>query len=135
MVKRPVQTGFNRFFTGPQIPKIVKTEDRTTVFGLLRSWEFAVLIGLGPVQSRSFSSYKTGLPNTRQDRRDNKKQWNLVKLRRNRGDRAQSAKKYNNNNTARRTNNKKKKISYDPLESYLVCTETAGCALKDARCN
>ena len=25
------------------------------VFGLLRSWEFAVLIGLGPVQSRSFS--------------------------------------------------------------------------------
>jgi hypothetical protein len=64
MVKRPVQTGFNRFFTGPQIPKIVKTEDRTTVLGLLRSWEFAVLIGLGPVQSRSFSGYKTGLPNT-----------------------------------------------------------------------
>jgi hypothetical protein len=64
MVKRPVQTGFNRSFTGPQIPKIVKTEDRTSVFGLLRSWEFAVLIGLGPVQSRSFSGYKTGLPNT-----------------------------------------------------------------------
>jgi len=64
MVKRPVQTSLNRSFTGPQIPRLWRTEDRSPVFGLLRSWEFAVLIGLGPVQSRFFSGYKTGLPNT-----------------------------------------------------------------------
>lgn len=38
--------------------------DRTAVFGLDRSWEFPVLIGLGPVQSRSFSSLLTGPSNT-----------------------------------------------------------------------
>ena len=38
--------------------------DRTVVFGLDRSWEFPVLIGLGPVQSRSFSSLLTGPSNT-----------------------------------------------------------------------
>jgi len=65
--KRPVETGWDQSFTGPRIPKIVRTKDRTTVFGLLRSWEFAVLIGLGPVQSRSFSGFETGLPNTRPD--------------------------------------------------------------------
>ncbi len=62
--ERPVQTGLNWSFIGPQIPRLWRTEDRTTVFGPLRSWEFAVLIGLGPVQSRSFSGYKTRLPNT-----------------------------------------------------------------------
>ena len=62
--ERPVQTSLNRSFIGPQIPRLWRTEDRTAVFGPLRSWEFAVLIGLGPVQSRSFSGYKTGLPNT-----------------------------------------------------------------------
>jgi hypothetical protein len=39
-------------------------EDQTTVFSLLWSWKFAVLIGLGPVQSWSFSGHETGLPNT-----------------------------------------------------------------------
>ena len=67
MVKRPVETGWDWSFTGLQIPRLWRTKDQTAVFGLLWSWEFVVLIGLGPIQSRSFSSYKTGLPNTRTD--------------------------------------------------------------------
>ena len=69
-----------------KFPRLWRTEDWTAVFGLLRSWEFAVLIGLGLVQSRSwsgpvpvlvwfspglglvqsrsFSGYETRLPNT-----------------------------------------------------------------------
>ena len=53
--KRPVQTSLNQSFTSPQIPRLWRTEDQTTVFGLLQSCEFVVLISLGLVQSQSFS--------------------------------------------------------------------------------
>jgi len=64
-VKRPVQTGLNQSSTVLKFPTLWRTEDQTAVFSPLWSWEFAVLISLGPVQSWFFSGYKTGLANTK----------------------------------------------------------------------
>jgi len=52
---RALKTGLNRFLVGLYNFQRPKTEDRTTV---------TVLIGLGPVRSRSFSSLETGPSNT-----------------------------------------------------------------------
>ena len=64
MQERPVGTGCNRSLSVLNIWKCRWTVDRTAVFGLDRSWEFPVSIGLGPVRSRSFSCLLTGPSNT-----------------------------------------------------------------------
>src|SRR5271156_471358 len=55
--KRPVLTGLLKF-------EIMKDRRPDRGLGPYRSYYFAVLIGPGPVQSRSFSGPETGPPST-----------------------------------------------------------------------
>jgi hypothetical protein len=70
-----VETGLNRsqpVFVGLQVFQLAMDRRPDRGCGLDRSWYFPVLIGYGPVQSRSFASLVTGLPNTTD--------WPLVEL-------------------------------------------------------
>ena len=61
------KTGWDRldqFFIGLGISKILRDWRLDCGCGLWRSWEFPVLGGLSPVQSRFFCSLETGLPST-----------------------------------------------------------------------
>jgi len=64
-LQRPVKTGLNRFCAVFVFSNLWLTINRTTVLTKDRSIPFAVFIGYGLVRLQFFSSFVTGLPNTK----------------------------------------------------------------------